>query len=567
LRAGNGIEENKKMKKINSSSIISILFLLGILILINAIGIRNFVRLDLTSSRMYTLSKASKNIVSKVEDKVFIKAYISPNLPAPYNNTERYLRDILEDYRAYSKGHLTYEFIDPGSEEKLEKEAQSFRIPPKQFQVVQNDKIEVKMGYLGVVFIYGDKKEVIPVVENVANLEYEITSLINRLTAKKLPRLGVASTGSEDKKVTMQKLYEALGRNFDVQPLSVDEPISKDFDVVFLIAPRAPLTDWQLFNIDQYLMNGGKFGVFANSYEAYLQQGFANKRDLKLKDFLTNYGIALNEDMVFDNECGAVSVPRRQGFFTFNQQVNFPYLVYVLNPNRQNVITRTLQNVQMFFPSSVDTTIAMTKGYKVEGLLYSSKLSGRELGQSVAMDITRRWQKTDFTEKYIPLAAIVTGKFTSYFAKYGPPNRPLIYVKGAVDTVGTKYDGPFKTAADAETRLLVVGDGNMALDEYIFTAGAGDIMFIQNAADYMVQTQDLISIRSKQLMMKPLKDVPNFGKKIIKWANQIGPVILVVILGIVLWQVRRLRKKTMAAAIQSRFHVSGPVPEETGDER
>ena len=32
-----------------------------------------------------------------------------------YGDIERYLRDMLEDYRAYSQGHLVYEFIDPGS--------------------------------------------------------------------------------------------------------------------------------------------------------------------------------------------------------------------------------------------------------------------------------------------------------------------------------------------------------------------------------------------------------------------------------------------------------------------
>ena len=111
------------MKKFNSSSIISILLLLGILIMINTIGVRNFVRLDLTSSKMYSLSKASKEIVRSIEDKLLIKAYFTPNLPSPHNNTSRYLRDMLEDYRAYSKGHLDYEFIDPGSEEELEKEA------------------------------------------------------------------------------------------------------------------------------------------------------------------------------------------------------------------------------------------------------------------------------------------------------------------------------------------------------------------------------------------------------------------------------------------------------------
>jgi len=68
---------------------------------------------------------------------------------------------------------------------------------------------------------------------------------------------------------------------------------------------------------------------------------------------------------------------------------------------------------------------------------------------------------------------------------------------------------------------------------------------MQNIADWLVQAESLISIRSKQVTLKPLKNVPNFAKKIIKWINLIGPVILVIILGIILWQVRRFRKKIL----------------------
>jgi len=386
------------MKKLNSSSIISILFLLGILVMINTIGVRKFIRLDLTSSKMYSLSKASKEIVRSIEDKLIIKAYFSPNLPSPHNNTARYLRDMLEDYRAYSQGNLEYEFIDPGSEEKLEKEAQSFRIPPQQFQEIANDKIEVKLGYMGVVFIYGDKKEVIPVVQSISNLEYEITSLINRLTSLKLPVLGMASTGSEDEKVTMQNLYESLGRNFDVRPVDLNEPISDEFNGVFLVAPREPLSDWQLFNMDQYIINDGKVAIFAGSYVANLQQQFAGKRDLNLNNFLNNYGIGINDDLIIDNRSASVSVQRRQGFFNINQPVRLPYLPTIVTFNRENSITRELNQIQTYFPSSVDTTLAAEKGFEAEGLLYTSDLSGREFGPSIRINVMRRWTEDEFSE-------------------------------------------------------------------------------------------------------------------------------------------------------------------------
>ena len=534
------------MKKFNSSSIISILLLLGILIMINTIGIRNFVRLDLTSSKMYSLSKASKEIVQSIEDKLIIKAYFTPNLPSPHNNTARYLRDMLEDYRAYSKGHLDYEFIDPGSEEKLEKEAQSFRIPPQQFQEIANDKIEVKLGYMGVVFIYGDKKEVIPVVQGISNLEYEITSLINRLTSQKLPVLGMASTGMEDEKITMQNLYEALGRNFEVRPVDISEPISDEFNGVFLLAPREMLTNWQLFNLDQYIINDGKVAIFAGSYEPFLEQQYAGKKDLNLNNFLNNYGIGINDDIVVDSKSASVSVQRRQGFFNINQPVRLPYLPTIAIFNRENSITRELNQVQTYFPSSIDTTLAAEKGLEVEGLLYSSDISGREFGPSIRIDVMRRWTQEDFNEKHIPVAAVVRGEFSSFFAESGPPKKPVLAEEGAegeaAGMVFEDYNGPFVTESNIENRLVVVGDSLMGVDGY---SSGFEIMFMQNIADWLVQAESLIAIRSKQITLKPLKNVPNFAKKMIKWINLIGPVILVIILGIILWQVRLFRKKIL----------------------
>ena len=107
-------------------------------------------------------------------------------------------------------------------------------------------------------FIYGDKKETIPVIDRIDNLEYEITSLIKRLTSDRQPILGISSTGTEQEKQTMQKLYEALGRNYNVQPIDLNEPIEESVDGVLVLAPRQPFSEWQIFNLDQYIIKGGK---------------------------------------------------------------------------------------------------------------------------------------------------------------------------------------------------------------------------------------------------------------------------------------------------------------------
>jgi gliding-associated putative ABC transporter substrate-binding component GldG len=533
------------MKTIKSSSIISLFLLLGILVLINAIAVRTFVRLDLTSAKMYTLAPASKTIVGNIEDTLIIKAYFSPNLPSPYNTVSQYLRDMLEDYRAYSKGHIRYEFIDPGSEQKFAEEAQSFRIPPQQIQAVQNDKIEVKLCYMGVVFIYGDKREVIPVVAQIENLEYEITSLIKRLTTTQLSKLGITSTGSSTNQVSTQNLYEALARNYSLSQISLDEPIPQDYAGVMLIAPRKALTDWQLFNLDQYIMNGGKVAIMANYYQGDMRNNVPYVyNNLNLDNFLRNYGIAIGNDLLYDDACGTVPVQFRQqqSFFVISQQVKIPYLPILQYFNRDFMVTSGMGRLPVFFPSSVDTSLAAAKGYEVEGLMYTSLKSGRERSSSITIDVNRRWTQDDFIESLIPVAAVVKGTFTSFFAVTGAPQKMVEQEDGQIVASPQSFTGSVKTVCDVPNRLMVVGDGNIALDDYLSNSG---LDFVLNTADWLAQTEDLISIRSKQVSLKPLKEIPDFSKKVVKWMNMIGPVVLIIVLGIVLWQIRRIRKKAL----------------------
>jgi gliding-associated putative ABC transporter substrate-binding component GldG len=521
------------MKKLNSASIFSVVFLLGILVMLNAIGIRYFLRTDLTSAKIYSLSKASKDVAAKLEDKVLIKAYFSPDLPAQYNTIGPYLRDMLEDYRAFSHGRIQYEFVSPGDEKKLSEEADSFQIPARQVQIIEKDKIEVKRVYMGAVFIYRDKKETFPVIENTDTIEYEITSLIKHISSNANPILGIASTGSQQQETSMQRLYEGLGRNYNVQPVSLDSPVEKSVTALLVLAPRQTFTDTQLFNLDQYIMNGGKVGIFANSYRLVeqQQQTLGIPYNLNLNGLLNTYGIGLGEDMVIDVKCNAIQVPSQQGFIRFVQTVQIPYMPIIGTFNKRHVITRDIQQVMTFFPSSVDTTLAVKKGFKAEGLMYTSGFSGRQSGPVVYIMPLEAMKKTDFLKKNIPLAAIVTGKFTSYYAQSGPP----------ADSTSKVSARPFLKECEKENRIVVVGDGNMALDMYV--RDPRQIVFIQNVADWLVQAEDMISIRSKELPLRPLKNIGDMGRNLVKWTNMVGPSVLVIIMGIALWRGRVIRKK------------------------
>lgn len=166
---------------------------LVVIILINLVGITLFFRVDLTSSDLYSLSDASKKVVSTLNEPLTVNVFFSQNLPAPYNNVERYLHDLLEEYEIYSNENLSYRFYNVTAAEEGDisedaegnrKIAQSYGIHPISVQSIKQDEAKVQQAYMGIALIHGDLVEKIPAVISTQGLEYKITSAIQKMNNK-----------------------------------------------------------------------------------------------------------------------------------------------------------------------------------------------------------------------------------------------------------------------------------------------------------------------------------------------------------------------------------------------
>ena len=349
------------MKNQKTQTLVRIGLVLGILVVLNVISIRVFGRLDMTSQGVYTLSDASKKLVGSLDDRVTVKAFFTEDLPAPYNNNRRSVLDILNDYKAYSKGNLQYEFINPQGE-KAEQDAQQQGVSPVQVQVVNEDKLEVKRGYLGLVLLYEDKKEVLPVVQNLSSLEYDISSALKRLTSKSKKKIGYTTGHGETEMSAMRQAYQSVSQQYDLTPvdLSKGEVVPQDIEALLVIAPQNRFQDSAQFQIDQYIMRGGKVAFLLNRVNADLKMRMGQPADVGLDDLVQQYGVRVNPDLIRDAQCANISVMQQQGGFTFQSQVPFPYIPVASNFS-SNPIVKDLQGVILAFVSSVDTTGAAAK--------------------------------------------------------------------------------------------------------------------------------------------------------------------------------------------------------------
>jgi ABC-2 type transport system permease protein len=168
-----------------------ILYIL-VIVLINIAGISLFFRADLTASKIYSLSPASRAAVASLNEPLSIKVFFSKDLPAPHNNTERYLKDLLEEYASQGGEHFNYSFynvsIDDGTLMQRTDEnrdmARNYGIEPIQIQILENDEVKFKNAYMGLVIIHGDLIEKIEAITSTDGLEYQLTATIQKLNNK-----------------------------------------------------------------------------------------------------------------------------------------------------------------------------------------------------------------------------------------------------------------------------------------------------------------------------------------------------------------------------------------------
>jgi ABC-2 type transport system permease protein len=178
--------------KLRSGTYIKFFAYMVVTVLINIASITLFFRADLTQEGVYSISEASKRMVSTLSEPLTINVFFTKNLPAPYNNTERYLHDLLEEYSVYANQYFNYRFYDVSPEEgdisqdarENQELARNYGIYPVQIRAIQKDEVKFQKAYMGLVLIHGDLIERIPTITNTEGLEYTLTSTIQKLHNK-----------------------------------------------------------------------------------------------------------------------------------------------------------------------------------------------------------------------------------------------------------------------------------------------------------------------------------------------------------------------------------------------
>jgi gliding-associated putative ABC transporter substrate-binding component GldG len=520
-----------------------VLLTIGAVVLINLIGTRVFGRIDLTESHVYTLAPGSKAIVSNLPDYLTVKAYISKELPPELQSVARYTRDLLDDYKTYSKGKLRFEVFDPSAEKKIEDEAAQCKVQKLQVQVMRSQKFEVGAYYLGICFQYQGKDEAIPQATQVEGLEYRISSLLKRMTQKK-QKVAITNGHGESELGYLKHVEEFEITN--VNPSSA--PIPDDVDALIVPGPKQPFDDKGRREIDAFLMKG-KGAVFL--VDGMAMQAPRNNmppemagaspkigqpNDTGLNELLEKYGFKIGQDFVLDQPKvpGPVDLPDGRKMLA-----SVPVYVAVKTPEEKDLSVLERIGALVFpFPSSVELVGPLAGGKPQAGKLWT-----------IGKTTPTAWKHTGMFF-YSPTTKIEEGKEKGAYGLAYAYQGPLksAYAPAAPPPGMSSPDQPGAPPSESKkpVRLLVIGDSDFASEEYLQLArylpiyqGGPQMLF--NAMGWATEDEALTPVRTKTLTARPID--PPSSALALQVVNIAGVPAAFVVFGVARWRLRRARRQ------------------------
>ncbi|MEI8361544.1 MAG: GldG family protein [bacterium] len=491
----------------------TVALVLAIAIVLNFISYQLFVRYDLTKNKDYSISQASKQTIGNLDDVVNIKAYFSQNAPAQYSQLRQEVGDLLDEYQNYSKGNIRYEMIDPTKDDELKMQLRSLGIPEVQFNVMEKDKYQVVNGYMGIVITYGDKNEVLPVVQDTNNFEYQLTSKIIKLTSKVQPVLGIVTSNKTlSAESEIKNAIESLRGLYEIQDidLSKSKVIDDKIKTLLILGPREKFFDSQLKQVDAFIVKGGSaiFMVDGVKVEGGLQ---ASVNDTGLNKLLEKYGIKINSNLVLDSSAGIASF--NQGFMTFNLQYPFWPKITKTGFAASNPAVSKLESVTLPWASSIDINKeVVSKTTAITELIKSSPKS---------------WTQTD-SFNLNPQQEFTPTDSKSYLLG--------VMLKGDIKSAYTKEIGK-------NSRVVVISDSDFLRDN--FMQGQSDSMnLFANLVDSLSLDESLMSIRAKGVTSRPIKaDLTDADKNTTRYGNVFGITLLVMAFGVYRYTSRRKKRE------------------------
>ncbi len=455
-------------------------------------------QIDFSQDKLHTLNKNTVYILQNLPEPVTAKLYFSTVLeqrnPAMRQMFDR-VRSLLAQYKRHSNNRFDYKIYHPQALDDIEDKAIADGIQPIPLVDINQNAL---FGLTLTDTLQNKKIIEFFTPDRIASLEQDLTEKIYQLAHKK-KTIGIISTlpingegGNESMVLQPWQITSRIGEFYNIEYIRTPDDFKQDFDVLMIIHPQ-PIDKQMIAEIKKYSENYGNILLLLDSAaEATRLYSSANYPFVPsdLGELFKFWGIKFYDEYIIADLDNSITVDA-----TTNYQNNPAYTQDIIqfklkkeNLNPYHPITKNLNSILL----SSATLILPLDGANIDfiPLLQASDISSLMPNKVVYDGLNPRQILTYFQPDSNPkiMAAFVHGK--------NPDNQFNMVVISDTDLIYNEFW--------AKTQII------MNKPHYIALFDNAD--FILNSLDYLVNKQDLLSLRGKSALNREFKDIETLRK-------------------------------------------------------
>lgn len=565
-------------------------------------------RFDMTEDKVYTISDASKNILSGIDTPVQVKLYITPRseMPTGLTSLQQDIQDKLEELSVAAKGNLEFsvinlnasEAISTGLEEEeeeedaeqaVEKRLLDKGIQPFAVQAMSEDQVTNKLIYSSLGIAYKDKKEeILPQIlpQNLIELEYRLVSTIYKLTQTERPIVAlVAPKEAINIPPDLRRMYEQMGQTipetddpyeileqlldyekYDVRrvDLTAESPLPAEYDTLLVINPRA-LNDRQHWEINRALVEGRSVVMAVQNYEWNYNptpRGISidsREENPQVNTLLEQYGLGVSKDILMDQNHTTLNVQSAgnplAGLLSMGTPVKLPMHILLTNESMNDATSITSRLSTIFYLWGTGLLLDDTKLAELNlnaQILMSSSHSSWSVARDDALTADAFEEPEAFGGPF-PLMALIEGQFPDAFADGERPAWPVAQPQPGQfpPPPAPAEEGAAEALTPAPGKLILIGCSQMFRRDFL---QAGNVDLFMNSVDAVTLGDDLVNVRGRKpidrLIDMPDKSTRSFWKLV----NYGLASSVIAVVGVVGALIRRRSRNAYTLAQSSSQH-------------
>ncbi|MBN2532264.1 MAG: Gldg family protein [Spirochaetales bacterium] len=572
-----------------------------------------------------TIQKMNNKISAllALDDRIKVKLFLSSaffNLLETLSDIPDQVEKIVEQLNKENYNKLEYIQIDP-SREPLSPEDEA--LDPRYFISRSQDGTGEVRLYADIIIQYADKiekynfleiyrtpfgshpqianeetiKEAISnTVTNIIDINEYIGYLADHGTARlqwdeyELQAYAQANPGQDVRKITADTLKEILTEHHTLKEIKLGEGenIPKGIECLVIAGPKDVFSDWELFQIDQFLMEGKSLAIFLDGLKEETPQmnrqlyGYNVPKEYPavktgLEFLLERYGVTVKNSYVYDQECFETS-DRKYG------DLKIYYFPLIQNEfiNEKLLYMRNIRGLLMIQASPIKLYEETLKTNDIKAdILFSSSNKSWEVSEHISLDnpLTIMPPESKEDMQSYPLAVALEGQFPSYFKDKPIPQKPKKEIEepegeeaAESEAFSEEVTDQIKVIEKAESpgRIILIGTSEIIRD-YLLSydptpQNPSDIppnrALVSNVIDYCNGKEDYAAMRSKLQLINPLDEskITPFIKDFTTFFNIIGIPVLVAFLGIIVFILRNAQRKNLQLKFSKKGTATHAVP-------